>query len=84
MYLPFILTAVPIGLCAALVGWYYNREFQNVRYEYLGSARSGMSGHADEIYLSLIRPLRTRRLIALRIATLAICIAIVLIGLQNA
>jgi hypothetical protein len=84
MYLPFILTAVPIGLCAALVAWYYNREFQCVRYEYLGSTQSGMSGHADAIYLSLVRPLRTRRLIALCIAALATSLAVLLVGLQNA
>ena len=83
MYLPFILAVVPIGLCASLVAWYYNREFQSVRYEYLGSARSGVSGHADDIYLSLIRPLRARRLIALCVATMATCAAIVLVGLQN-
>lgn len=84
MYLPFILTALPIGLCAAIIAWYYDREFQCVRYEYLGSAQSGMSGHADDVYLSLIRPLRMRRLIALCIATVATCTGMVFVGLQHA
>lgn len=84
MYLPFILTALPISLCAALVAWYYDREFQSVRYEYLGSAQSGMSGQADDVYLALIQPLRMRRLIALGIATASTCVAMLLVGLQHA
>jgi len=84
MYLPFILAGISIGLCAAMVAWYYNREFQSVRFEYLGSAQSGVSGQADEIYASLVRPLRVRRLIALCIATVATCIAIVFLGLEHA
>ena len=78
MYVPFILAALPIGLCAAFVAWYYDREFQNVRYEYLG-----LSGRADDLYLSMVRPLRIRRLIALCIATVATGIAVVLVGLQH-
>lgn len=84
MYLPFVATIIVVGLCAVLVAWYYNRAFQSVRYEYLGSARSGMSGQADDIYLALVRPLRTKRLAALCVATAAICLAIVLIGLHTA
>lgn len=84
MYLPYILVALPIGFGATLVAWYYNRAFQTVRYGYLGSAQSGMSGRADELYLSLVRPLRIRRLIALCVATIATCAAIVLVALQNA
>lgn len=83
MYLPFILATLPVGLFAASVAWYYDRQFQNVRYEYLGSTRAGLSGQADDVYHALIRPLRARRLIALCIATIATCIAIILVGLQN-
>jgi hypothetical protein len=78
MYLPFILTALPVAICAALVAWYYDRAFQNARYEYLG-----MTGQADDVYISIVRPLRTYRLIALCIATVASAIAISLIGLTH-
>ncbi len=84
MYLPLMIAVISIGLSAALVAWYYNRAFHSVRFEYLGSERSGVSGHADEIYASLTRPLRARRLIALCVATAATGIAIVMVGLQNA
>lgn len=84
MDLTFILVVVAIALCAALVAWYYSRECQSVRYEYLGLERSGMSGQVDSVYRSIVRPLRRRRLIALCVATMATCAAIALIGLQNA
>lgn len=84
MYLPLVATTILVGLCAAMVAWYYNRAFQTVRYEYLGSTRSGMSGHADEMYASLVRPLRTRRLVALCVATAATCVAIVIVALHTA
>lgn len=84
MYVPLIFATVSIGLCAALVAWYYNRAFQTVRYEYLGSSRSSMSGRADDVYDSLIRPLRIRRLIALGIASIATAVAVLLVGLHRA
>jgi hypothetical protein len=83
MYLFTILVALPTGLCAALIAWYYNRAFQSVRFEYLGSPRAGLSGQVDDVYLSLVRPLRARRLIALCVAAVATGIAVVLLGLQN-
>lgn len=84
MYLPFIFVVALIALGAAVVAKYYDRACQNVRYEYLGLERSGMSGQADSTYLSLVRPLRARRLIARCVATAAACVAIVLVGLQVA
>jgi hypothetical protein len=83
MYVPLVFATALIGLCAALVAWYYNRAFQTVRCEYLGSSRSSMSGRADDVYDSLVRPLRVRRLIALGIASAATAGAVLLVGLHR-
>jgi len=84
MYLPTFLTVVSIALCAVGVAWYYNRAFQSVHHEYLGAGCTGMVGQVDDIYLSLIRPLRARRLIAIVVATAAFCAAFVMVSLHTA
>jgi ABC-type Fe3+-siderophore transport system permease subunit len=78
MYLTAVLVIVVVAVCAAAVAWYYNRAFESVHHEYLGSA-----GQVDDIYLSLVRPLRLRRLVAVCIATVAFCVIVMLIGLHK-